>query len=61
VVTPDSEVQEDKIVWRYGWEKFTKKYKENSGGKASGDSALGSPKSLKFLKRFESVSFKFER
>jgi len=34
VVTPDSEVQEDKIVWGYGWEKLTKKYIENSGGKA---------------------------
>ena len=30
-------------------------------GKLCGDSAFESPKSLKFLKRFERVSFKFER
>ena len=61
MVTPDSEVQEDKIVWGCCWEKFTKTCIENSGEKASGDTARERPKNLKFLKRFERVSFKFER
>jgi hypothetical protein len=36
---------------------LTEKYIEDSNGKASGDSALDSPKSLKFLKSFERVYF----